>query len=206
MLNFIYDVPKSYLQKLGGIYCLQNVINGKRYVGSSKNIGKRLQKHKGNLCHKNHPNQYSQNSFDKHGAQSFKVSVLARCNSNDLVEKENYWINFYQTTNRLLGYNQALVSEENGNILNVESRAKTSKTLMGGRSIIMLDKKTTKIIQHFNSLYEAASYIIESGHTKACHSYVRMKVSDAARNKDVLTGFGRHAKRLSAYGYKWRIE
>ncbi|CAH1745227.1 Excinuclease ABC subunit C [Thauera humireducens] len=37
----------SKIQSVGGVYCLFNKANGKRYVGKSKNLRKRLKAHPG---------------------------------------------------------------------------------------------------------------------------------------------------------------
>lgn len=39
-----------------GIYCIINIYNSKRYIGSSKNIRKRLWGHRAELRHNKHDN------------------------------------------------------------------------------------------------------------------------------------------------------
>ena len=76
-----------------GIYCLLNINNNKRYVGSSVNIYNRLLSHRSNLRNNKHPNQYLQNSYNKHGEKQFLISILEYCNIEQLAEREQYYIN-----------------------------------------------------------------------------------------------------------------
>lgn len=50
-----------------GIYYITNTINGKFYVGSSKNIKKRWARHIRDLNNNNHHNIYLQRSCNKYG-------------------------------------------------------------------------------------------------------------------------------------------
>lgn len=76
-----------------GIYCIKNIKNNKCYVGSSKNIKNRLTNHKTQLLHQKHDNSYLQNAVNKHGLHSFICFVLEYCSLEDLISKEQYWIN-----------------------------------------------------------------------------------------------------------------
>lgn len=114
-----------------GVYCLLNLVNGKRYVGSgaSKNgILGRIRSHKDELRRGVHFNSYLQASWNKHGAKNFRFSILERCSSESCIEREQFWINFYRSAERAFGYN---LSPTAGSTLGVkfseESRAKLSK-------------------------------------------------------------------------------
>ena len=72
MLNLSY---KEY-NKVSGIYLIQNLINNKFYIGSSKNIYYRIRGHYHKLFHNNHGNPRLQNAFNKYGVENFIVEVL----------------------------------------------------------------------------------------------------------------------------------
>ena len=73
-----------------GIYMLTCKINGKRYIGQSKNIKKRLRAHKSNK-HKYH-NQIIKNAIAKYGWENFEATVLEFCPIDKLDEREIYYI------------------------------------------------------------------------------------------------------------------
>lgn len=75
-----------------GIYCLINIKNGKRYVGSSKNIAKRIWEHRANLRHNSHDNRHLQNAWNKYGEKCFDFFVLEKCNIEELIEREQFYI------------------------------------------------------------------------------------------------------------------
>jgi group I intron endonuclease len=95
-------------QSIAGIYAIVNEINGKIYVGKSKNIYKRTKSHIISLNSKSKDeNRYLINSWHKYGKENFKLIVLEELELNEelIAERELHWINFYKTTNSKYGYN-----------------------------------------------------------------------------------------------------
>jgi len=88
----------SFLFKgsFSGIYCLKNKINNKRYIGSSKNIYNRLHKHRCLLNKNKHENPYLQNAVNKYSLESFEVFILEFTEIEKLIEKEQFYINYFQ--------------------------------------------------------------------------------------------------------------
>lgn len=92
--------------KKQGIYCITCAINGKKYIGSTKNIYRRINLHKCKL-NKNdlkHNNQYFIDDWNKYGYENFDYYVLEYTEEN-LKDKETYYIELYDTINREKGYN-----------------------------------------------------------------------------------------------------
>lgn len=54
-----------------GVYLIFNLINGKRYVGSSKDIYNRFYEHIHNLNHQKGHNAHLQNAWNKYGEDNF---------------------------------------------------------------------------------------------------------------------------------------
>ena len=52
---------------ISGIYCIENGINHKKYIGQSKNILYRWKKHISALNSNTHDNSYLQSSWNKYG-------------------------------------------------------------------------------------------------------------------------------------------
>ncbi|MCA6430323.1 MAG: GIY-YIG nuclease family protein [Cytophagales bacterium] len=59
-----------------GLYKITNTVNGKYYIGSSKNIEKRWLCHKSKLSNNNHENVHLQASFNKHGINAFVYEII----------------------------------------------------------------------------------------------------------------------------------
>ena len=57
-----------------GIYIIKNILNNKKYVGSSTNIGKRWRDHKWYLKENKHHNSHLQASYNKYGLDSFEFN------------------------------------------------------------------------------------------------------------------------------------
>lgn len=92
-------------EKITGIYCIENTINHKKYIGMSRDINRRWSEHKAELNTCTHDNQYLQNSWDKYGKEKFIFHIIELCNEDKLSERERYYIKFYNSLYREDGYN-----------------------------------------------------------------------------------------------------
>lgn len=75
-----------------GIYTIVHTGSGQRYIGSSENIAKRWWEHRNSLKNKSHVNAHLQNAWNKYGAESFKFSVIEHCRVEDLLSREQVYI------------------------------------------------------------------------------------------------------------------
>jgi len=94
-----------------GIYCILNKINGKRYVGKSKDIQKRYKRHlymlQNNINSKD-LNRYLKNATLKYGIENFELIILEElpdATPGELSDAEIKWMDFYNSCNRAFGYN-----------------------------------------------------------------------------------------------------
>lgn len=78
--------------KVSGVYCILNILNNKKYIGSSKNIYSRWFKHRANLRGNYHPNSYLQNAWNKYGEENFHFLILTKCSEESLLEMEQSYI------------------------------------------------------------------------------------------------------------------
>jgi group I intron endonuclease len=80
-----------------GIYCI-DFPNGKRYVGSSRDMVKRLKDHmKGKSC--NH-NPYFENALAKH-KDFVNIVILEECSEDILLQREQHYIDLWWDYNIL---------------------------------------------------------------------------------------------------------
>lgn len=90
-----------------GVYCYQNKVNGKRYIGSTKNLTERHNQHVARLHRGNSQHPKLQYAWNKYGEDSFEYSVLQLLpktfTRKERVKVENIWIAYYDCVNN--GYN-----------------------------------------------------------------------------------------------------
>jgi len=83
-----------------------NKISGKNYIGQSIDIKHRWKDHIFLLKNGTAHNAHLQNAWNKYGEYNFLFEVIDVCSVEMLVDREDYWINFYHTKNKLFGYNK----------------------------------------------------------------------------------------------------
>ena len=89
-----------------GIYKWTNLVNNKVYIGKSVNIPKRLREYKYEV-EKNNQRPIIR-ALQKYGFQNFKFEIIENCNhlsDEKLLEREQYWMNYYNSQNPQFGYN-----------------------------------------------------------------------------------------------------
>jgi group I intron endonuclease len=76
-----------------GIYMIHSRMNWKKYVGSAVCLRKRFESHRHMMSNNCHHSLILQHHFNKYGANDIEFSVLEYCSKDELIEKEQYWIN-----------------------------------------------------------------------------------------------------------------
>lgn len=116
-----------------GIYKITNTFNSKVYIGSSQNVRKRRNNHFSDLKRNKHKSIHLQNSYNKYGDKYFVFDVIEYIeNTDDLLNREAYWIEEYKANDRKFGYNSRIyVDSCRGTIRSKETRMKISKAKKG---------------------------------------------------------------------------
>ena len=68
-----------------GVYCIEHIDSGTKYIGSSNNIQQRWREHKSHLRRNKHVNRWLQRAWNKYGEDTFVFSVVYEC--NDVTER-----------------------------------------------------------------------------------------------------------------------
>ncbi len=79
----------------GVIYMITNSIDNRVYIGSSIDYCRRKSEHYNNLRNNRHHNVHLQRFYNKHGKDSLFFVVLNRCNNEDLLLLEKFYMNQY---------------------------------------------------------------------------------------------------------------
>jgi group I intron endonuclease len=99
------------------VYKISFTNYNKIYVGSSCRWPYRRREHLYDLKKNKHHNRYLQRAYNKYGLSNINIDVLEFCNSEiDLREREQYWINFFDTTNPKMGFNLVKIVNKTGTI------------------------------------------------------------------------------------------
>lgn len=99
---------------MGIIYSILNKKNGKIYVGqTNRPFNYRISEHKRQLSNQTHYNPHLQNSWNKWGKNAFEFNILEKIPNEKLDESEDWWIDYFDSSNHDNGYNFKKGSDSN---------------------------------------------------------------------------------------------
>lgn len=153
----IVRVKGGHIMKVSGIYKIENKVNGKIYVGSSKDIKNRWMQHKRELNKNTHHSVKLQRAWNKYGEENFEFSILEECAEDKRLYLEQYYIDKFKSF--FEGYNckertKDMYTEED---YKMEQRNKEVclffKEFTDKFHVVFTDKNTNKRIMS-NKTYE----------------------------------------------------
>lgn len=156
-----------------GIYKIENLINGKIYIGQSKNIEKRWTAHRTRPFNQN-SKQYDSplyRSIRKYGLENFSFVVLEETLIEDLDNREKYWIEYYESHDKEKGYN--LTDGGNSATFTILTRKHVDEIKL----LLETDMSQQDIADKYNVNQRSISYIntgetwIEQGRTYPIRSF-----------------------------------
>ena len=130
-----------------GVYKIENVNNGKKYIGSSKDIEKRFYQHKRSLENKTHHSVKLQRAWNvSKNKDIFLFDVVELVDDIDtLKDREQYYVDLYDAYHS--GYNCSLL---------VSNPHYTKKNLDKKKGVLM----TPKLQDKFNVLYNPDKFYL----------------------------------------------
>ncbi len=111
---------------MSGIYVIVHKESQKPYIGSAIDIKGRWHVHRHLLFRNCHKNDHLQNAWNKYGPDAFEFKILEYCPKENLTIREQYWINFYDSSNSKKGYN---ICSKAGNTLGFHHSEETKHKL-----------------------------------------------------------------------------
>ena len=97
-----YERVMQVTRDFSGIYCIENIDTGEKYIGRSKNIFKRWRKHIGNLMEGKHTNKGLSAAWS---TGKFVFYIIELCDESSLDDREQHWISHFNTYEGK-GYNE----------------------------------------------------------------------------------------------------
>ena len=199
--------------ELCGIYSIQNVLNGRKYIGMSMDIHRRWEEHITELNRGKHNNQYLQYSWNKYGEEYFRFSIIDFCDEDSLSEKEKYYIKLYKTLAHENGYNltiggentsigKLVISLKDGKIYNfVSEAAKIANVSHATMTRWCKQKHNYMYLDEFNKMsQEEKTYWIyfdwnKFDHEKLSKAHSRENLSKETISKLKIATFGKNNPR-----------
>jgi hypothetical protein len=167
------DICKDNYNKTG-IYRWTHIESGKSYIGSAINLSNRFKNYYNKAylereIIKNNSMIYK--AILKHGYSSFKLDILEYCNSNVLIEREQYYFDLLKPKYNILKFARSLTGFKHskatiklmrtaklGNKRSELAKLKIGLGSTQAQSVIITDNKTG-VNKEFTSIRSAAKFI-----------------------------------------------
>ena len=139
----------------GFIYVIRNTINSKIYIGQTKvSVEQRWKEH---LRHAQYGDQVINKAMKKYGIDKFYIETIETCTLDVLDDREIYYINLYDSTNKSKGYNVSI----GGNTPRFKRKVLDISELID----LYVNKQYT--LQEIANKFKVSRYIINSELTNA---------------------------------------
>lgn len=183
-----------------GIYTITNIVNGKMYVGYTKNFKTRKNSHVNKLDKNKHCNIYLQRAWNEYGKQFFKFEILVECEEDFLPSEENYWCNLLNTHNKIYGYNIEPTNPEGKRSTSEYTRIKMREAHINRPVNYDVINKLAQIVA-----IKVNKYTIEGVYIKTYNSITQAAQETGLLNQNIGKCCKNTKTRCSCGGFRWRI-
>ena len=183
--------PRLHLMQ-SGIYEVVNTTNGKTYVGSAVNFVQRFGQHRWELRGGHHFNRHLQSAWKKYGEKSFVFSVIEYVSEQNLIEREQHWIDGYNVVDE--GYNEAPVAGSSlgrRNTPEAKKRMSEAQLRAGNRHTEEHKRKIGDALRGRSPTPQARANHAATQKRGAEHHMTGRKLSAETRAKVAAAGVGR---------------
>lgn len=116
----LYEINNKKEYDFSCIYLWTNLVNGKKYVGQTICFYRRMKTYR---CA--YPNAYMEHAVKKYGLHNFDITILEYDVPLDrLDEREQYWLDYYQSYDMDKGYNICKVAGTTKGVTHTEEWCK----------------------------------------------------------------------------------
>lgn len=170
----------GYIDKVAGIpgvYCIKNILDGRCYVGQTKDIGRRWRQHL------NSQTLEVQQDIRKLGTENFQFQVLEEISDlKTRLSREKYWIEKLQAFEN--GYNSSKGGE--GHYQSEEARKRMSEAHKGVPKSEEVRRRISESLKGVPKPEETRRRMVEASRRKAKNPEYLKKLSEA--HKGLLKG------------------
>lgn len=173
-----------------GIYSIQNLITGLRYIGSSIKISLRRNNHYSCLRSGTHPNKKLQEAFNTYGEHNLIFSIIEECSEDKLKELEEQYIhrfdsynNGYNNTDRVLSSSMQSLSvrQKHWGTLHGNSKYSLDQLYLAFEMLATTSMVAEDIGSACKIDKQTIHYIVNGGHEWLWHEYPELGVLVSAR-------------------------
>ena len=180
---------------MSGIYIIRNKDNGKMYIGQSKNLESRWAQHKTELRANRHPNRYLQGAWNKHGEDAFEFEILEYCSLDELDEKEQYYIKFYDSGKK--GYNLNKGGQGIKGFKHTEEQISKMRRIQSPLIVLQFDLEFNVVARFEGGCVHAAKHY---GFTKEC---IRKCCEHIQKKRDYKGFYWLYEKEYNMPDFSW---
>lgn len=197
------------------IYCIENDINHKKYVGkTSFTIEERFKEHTCDYKYEREKNRPLYKAMEKYGVEHFHISKLEECEDSISNEREQYWINKLNTYS--YGYNATIGGD--GNPLYdhnaIWNKYKELNNIRKTADFFKCDRRIVRKIINKHGIYNKAQgenkpvvqLTLDNNYIttyNSCSEAAKKLYNNTDKRNSILLATQSYSR--TAYGYRWRL-